>query len=149
MASSNDRTHLVVIFGGQSAEHEVSCTTAAHVLAAADQSKYTLSAVGITREGQWVQASEAMEALARGAEKLPETLDARGPTTAMMAAVSAPTPGQQVVVMPLLHGPLGEDGTIQGLLELAGVPYVGSGVLGSALRLGQRAGQRTVNPLCL
>ncbi len=135
MASSGDQIHLVVLFGGQSAEHDVSCTTAAHVLAAANPDKYSLSAVGITRDGQWVQAQDAMEALTRGAAQLPAALTADGPATAMMAAVTAPVLGQKVVVLPVLHGPLGEDGTVQGMLELAGVPYVGAGVLGSALAM--------------
>jgi len=135
MASSGEQIHLVVLFGGQSAEHEVSCTTAAHVLAAADPNKYSLSPIGITREGQWVQAQDAMKALARGADQLPAALAADGPSTAMVAAVTAPLPGQRVVVLPVLHGPLGEDGTVQGMLELAGVPYVGAGVLGSALAM--------------
>ncbi len=135
MLSNGEQIHLVVIFGGQSAEHDVSCTTAAHVLAAADPNKYTVSAVGITREGQWVRAQDAIEALEKGVEHLPAALAPTGETTSMVAAVATPKPGQTVVVLPLLHGPLGEDGTVQGMLELTGVPYVGAGVLGSALAM--------------
>jgi D-alanine-D-alanine ligase len=132
-----DRVRLIVIFGGQSAEHEVSCTTAAHVLRAVDPSRYDMLPVGITREGTWVQADDARAALERGmsalAPALPDRLEAAGTAVEPLRTVT-PAPGDlPVVVLPLLHGPHGEDGTVQGLLELAGVPYVGSGVLASAL----------------
>ena len=127
---------LVVVFGGQSAEHDVSCTTASHVLAAADPSRYEIEAIGITRTGRVVRAEAAMAALASGAAELPPALNPEGPSTDLTTVAARPVePGQTVVVLPLLHGPLGEDGTIQGLLELAGVPYVGSGVLGSAVTM--------------
>ncbi len=124
-----------MIFGGQSAEHDVSCTTATHVLAAADRSRYDLIPIGITRDGDWVQANEAAAILADSTRSLPPQLDPSGPHTDLLPAVTSPEPGQQVVVLPLLHGPMGEDGTVQGMLELAGVPYVGAGVLGSALTM--------------
>ncbi len=126
---------LVVVFGGQSAEHAVSCTTASHVLAAADPSKYSIEAIAITRTGEVVRADDAMRALAEGAQALPPALTAEGTSTDLATAVVPVAADQQVVVLPLLHGPLGEDGTIQGLLELANVPYVGSGVLGSAVTM--------------
>ncbi len=128
------RTRLVVLFGGQSAEHDVSCTTATHVLRAADPEHYEIDAVGITRDGSFVRAEAAMAALADGAMSLPAALDPSGPSTDLVSVVHPDVTGNQpVVVLPLLHGPLGEDGTVQGMLELANVPYVGSGVLGSAL----------------
>lgn len=126
---------LVVIFGGESAEHDVSCTTAVHVLAATNPDRYDIHAIGITREGQWVQADDVMAALAAGVGSLPERLVAAGPSTHLVSAVTPTRPDQQVVVLPLLHGPLGEDGTIQGMLELTDVAYVGAGVLGSALTM--------------
>lgn len=127
---------LVVLFGGQSAEHDVSCVTAAHVLRAADPGRYAIEALGITREGQWVTAEHAPRALERGAPALPAALSATGPAVDPTDAVVASAGSDEtVVVFPLLHGPMGEDGTVQGLLELAGVPYVGSGVLGSALAM--------------
>ncbi|MEA2843433.1 MAG: D-alanine-D-alanine ligase, partial [Actinomycetota bacterium] len=110
-------TLLVLLFGGRSAEHEVSCVTAAHVLAAADPSRYDVVAVGITRDGAWVRAEAAADALV-----------AEGPPVDLASLLTPDT-----VVFPLLHGPFGEDGTVQGQLELAGVPYVGAGVLGSAV----------------
>jgi D-alanine-D-alanine ligase len=133
---SNERINLVVLFGGQSAEHDVSCTTAAHVLAAADPDKYRITPVGISTEGQWAIATEAAEALAIGPGALPSRLDPRGtslsPTTMLGEAADQP---ERTVVLPLLHGPMGEDGTVQGLLELANVAYVGAGVLGSAVAM--------------
>jgi D-alanine-D-alanine ligase len=131
-----DRVRLVVLFGGRSAEHEVSCTTAAHVLAAADPDRYEVVPVGITREGAWVQAGEARATLLEGARGLPEQvapLTATGATVEPLPTVTPAAGGLPVVVLPLLHGPQGEDGTVQGMLELGGVPYVGSGVLASAL----------------
>lgn len=128
-----ERVRLVVLFGGQSAEHEVSCTTAAHVLRAVDTARYDVVPVGITREGTWVQADEAVAALERGAAELPNQLTAAGTAIEPLPAVARARADVPVVVLPLLHGPHGEDGTVQGLLELAGVPYVGAGVLSSAL----------------
>jgi D-alanine-D-alanine ligase len=132
-----DRVRLVVLFGGQSAEHEVSCTTAAHVLRAVDPDRYDVVPVGITREGSWVQADDAQAALARGAAALPplDRLEATGAAVEPLRTVAPSADDLPVVVLPLLHGPQGEDGTVQGLLELAGVPYVGSGVLASALAM--------------
>ena len=131
---SSGRLRLVVLFGGQSAEHEVSLVTARHVLAAADPARYDIRPVAITPDGRWVFAEDAARALAAGPEALPEALPAEGPEISPLPAVT-PEPGEQVVVFPLLHGPLGEDGTVQGLLELAGVPFVGCGVLASALAM--------------
>ncbi len=133
---SGERINLVVLFGGQSAEHDVSRTTAAHVLAAADPAKYRVVPVGISTEGEWALATDAAAALGRGPGALPAQLDPTGealsPTTLLADAVESP---ERTVVLPLLHGPMGEDGTVQGLLELANVAYVGSGVLGSAVAM--------------
>lgn len=127
-----DRIKLVVLFGGQSAEHEVSCTSALNVLRAADRDHYELVPVGITREGRWVAADDALAALEAGSvmRALPS------PDSAPASLELEPLPtvsGDRVVVLPLLHGPMGEDGTVQGLCELAGVPYVGAGVAASAV----------------
>ena len=133
---TDDRVHLVVIFGGQSAEHDVSCTTAAHVLRAADPTKYRITPIGISTDGQWAIAEGAAAALAAGPDALPGRLDPSGPAvspTPMLTDAVRST--GQTVILPLLHGPLGEDGTVQGMLELADVPYVGSGVLGSAVSM--------------
>src|SRR5439155_12106701 len=131
-----ERVRLVVLFGGRSAEHEVSCTSAVSVLQALDPDRYDVVPVGVTREGRWVLAEEAAKVLAAGGPKaLPPALMAEGPVVGPLETVAETIDGGPTVVLPLLHGPFGEDGTVQGLCELAGVPYVGSGVLGSALAM--------------
>ncbi|MGB3734609.1 MAG: D-alanine--D-alanine ligase family protein [Ilumatobacter sp.] len=132
----DDRISLIVLFGGESAEHDVSCTTAAHVLAAADPSRYRITPVGISTGGQWAVADAALAALDAGPGRLPGRLDPTGSDvspTALLSAASAES--STTVVMPLLHGPMGEDGTVQGLIELANLPYVGAGVLASAVAM--------------
>ncbi len=137
--TSPGRIRLIVLFGGQSAEHEVSCESAYHVLRAVDPDRYDLQAIGITREGQWVRADDATAALGAGTRATmssgrPERLETVGTTIEPLPTIR-PTASDDrpVVVLPLLHGTRGEDGTVQGLLELANVPFVGAGVLGSAL----------------
>jgi D-alanine-D-alanine ligase len=125
----DERLRLVVLFGGRSAEHEVSCVTAAHVLAALDHRRYEVVPVGITPEGRWVLDKELAAAVAAGAR--PD----RCPVAGEEVEPTEVAGGPGVVVFPLLHGPYGEDGTVQGLLEMVGVPYVGSGVLASALAM--------------
>jgi D-alanine-D-alanine ligase len=133
---SGERIHLVVLFGGESAEHDVSCTTAAHVLRAADPTRYRITPVGISTEGQWALAHEAVEALIEGPHAVPGRLNPLGtdvsPTPMLADAASS---DEVTVVLPLLHGPMGEDGTVQGMLDLANIAYVGSGVLGSAVSM--------------
>ncbi len=128
------RIRLVMLYGGQSAEHEVSLVTARHVIAATDPERYDVSPVAIGKDGRWVLAHDATRALASGPDALPDGLPTSGEPTEPARAL-AQADDEQVVVFPLLHGPLGEDGTVQGLLELAGVPYVGCGVLASALAM--------------
>ena len=140
---------LVVLFGGRSAEHDVSCVSARYVVAAADPQRYVVEPVGITREGRWVRAEEAIEALGAGPDALPERLSAVGPEVEPLPALTSGSelrgagrgsdPGVSTVVLPILHGPMGEDGTVQGLLELARVPYAGAGVLASALCMDKTA----------
>jgi D-alanine-D-alanine ligase len=139
------KPRIAVVFGGRSSEHAVSCATAGSVLAAIDPQRYDVVPVGITHDGRWVLESDDPDRLAiTSAEKLPEV----DPTRATVSLASErggselvvhdPTAvphklGEVDVVFPLLHGPWGEDGTIQGLLEMAGVRYVGAGVLASAV----------------
>jgi D-alanine-D-alanine ligase len=125
------RLRVAVIFGGRSSEHAVSCVTAGSVLAALDPERYEAVPVGITTSGRWVIADTT--ALTMHGHDLPSV-------TAAGAAVAIPGDptalpdalGPIDVAFPVLHGPYGEDGTVQGLLELAGIPYVGSGVFASA-----------------
>ena len=132
------RQMLVVLFGGQSAEHDVSRVTASHVMRAADPSRYDIVAVGIDRDGAW-RMSSGHDWRGDAPRTIPEPLEVSGPVVDPTAAVTR-HPG--AVVVPLLHGPMGEDGTVQGLLELAGVPYVGSGVLASALAMDKGIAKR-------
>lgn len=135
MDTSGARTTLVVLYGGQSAEHDVSCVTAAHVLRAADPAKYRTVAIAIDRNGHW-HLPHLPELPSGGADPsaIPARLDAVGTVTST-SAFTALAHTDETVVMPLIHGPLGEDGTVQGLLELINVPYVGSGVLASAVAM--------------
>ena len=131
-----DHVRLIVLFGGRSAEHDVSRVSASHVLRAVDPQRYDVVPVAITREGRWQLARAAAGLLDAGrADELPESLDIDGPETSPLPALIGGTESVPTVVLPILHGPNGEDGTVQGLLELAGVPYVGSGVLGSAVAM--------------
>lgn len=162
---SEAKTLLVVVYGGRSAEHEVSCVSALNVVSAVDSRRYELNVVGITTSGAWLDATSAALAAASGGAQtlpspdslaapagvpLPETAGTRAfprlSTDLLLGAPAAPAAlasdapagtglGQnprRTVVFPLLHGPMGEDGTLQGLLELAGVAYCGPGVAGCA-----------------
>jgi D-alanine-D-alanine ligase len=143
-SASGRRLRVAVVFGGRSSEHGVSCLTAGEVIKAIDQSRFEVVPVGITREGRWVLESDDPARFAIADRRLP-VVDGDGAEVVLAGDPSRPhltvqepgemprTLGQVDVVMPLLHGPWGEDGTIQGLLELAGVRYVGAGVLASAV----------------
>jgi D-alanine-D-alanine ligase len=126
----------MLVFGGRSAEHDVSRVTAVAVARALDPARYEVVPVAITREGRWLLADAARELIARDPAALPAALDVEGSQLEQLGTVVA-SPGSDGlgvdVVFPLLHGPYGEDGTVQGLLDLADLPYVGSGVLGSAV----------------
>jgi len=151
MATGNERKLRVgVIFGGRSGEHEVSLVSAQSVLKMLDRQKYEIVPIGITRAGRWITAGDPMRALLSGMREddtLPAALLADPERQAVLALAPAPQQsGESVlratpldVVFPVLHGPLGEDGSVQGLLELANIPYVGAGVLASALAMDKAA----------
>jgi D-alanine-D-alanine ligase len=125
---------VMVVFGGRSGEHEVSLASARAITEALKKSgRHEVVPVGITREGRWISSGEPMRELESRSGHLPDgsDLDISGPPASTSEKLPAGL-GSVDVVFPVLHGPYGEDGTIQGMLELAGVPYVGSGVLGSA-----------------
>jgi D-alanine-D-alanine ligase len=122
----------MLLFGGRSAEHDVSRATAVAVAAALDPQRYEVMPVGITTDGRWLLAGEARELLESSRDALPAAFAVEGEVVPVPTASTRASLDVDVVV-PLLHGPYGEDGTVQGLLELAGLPYVGSGVLGSAV----------------
>ena len=143
-ADPGSRIRLIVLFGGVSAEHEVSCVSAVHVLRAVDPSRYDVVPVGITPAGQWVLSETTTKALASGPDALPDQLLVEGPDIEPLPTLVDRDPSGPTVVLPLLHGPMGEDGTVQGLLELAGVPYVGAGVLGSALCMDKAVAKQVI-----
>lgn len=136
------RTRVAVVFGGRSEEHAISCATAASVLRTLDRSRYDVLPVGITREGHWVLVPDDPDALEIRDGRLPQVQDTGRQVVVPLGGVEhewtvlgpegAESLGEVDVVFPLLHGPFGEDGTIQGLLELADLRYVGCGVLASA-----------------
>jgi len=127
-SDNNSKINVVVLFGGESAEHDVSCVTAAHVLRALNIDNYEITTVGITRQGDWVNVKSESNAVA-------ERLVATGQQTNISQILQNTNSSARTVVIPLLHGPMGEDGTVQGALELAHVAYVGAGVLGSAIAM--------------
>ncbi|GLY72672.1 D-alanine--D-alanine ligase family protein [Actinoallomurus iriomotensis] len=135
------RIRVAVVFGGRSSEHAISCLTAGSIIAAIDPDRYEVVPVGIARDGSWVLASGQRLAVEGGrlpevaADGAPLALPFDRPGGGLMVVEPGEVPralGEVDVVLPLLHGPYGEDGTIQGLLELAGVRYVGAGVFASA-----------------
>jgi D-alanine-D-alanine ligase len=150
------KIRVAVVFGGRGPEHSVSCMGGGNMLRSIDRDKYEVVPVGITREGNWVLAADeparlmpadgqlpSVEAVAEpGAQVVPWGSQAPVAPGSSGQALVASAPGriphllsEVDVVLPVLHGPFGEDGTIQGLLEMAGVPYVGSGVLASAVSM--------------
>jgi D-alanine-D-alanine ligase len=121
-----------VIFGGRSGEHEISLRSAESILRSLDRTKYDVIPIGITHEGKWLASKNAMALLPPG-EAIQKTLATGSPVTLPPEPASQDGVGLADVIFPVLHGTYGEDGTIQGLLELANIPYVGAGVLGSAV----------------
>ncbi len=129
------RLRVGVVFGGRSGEHEVSLRSARFVLDNLDPAKYEVVPIGVTKSGEWLLDRDPMRLLSA------ETPDANGattlPVTLPTGAIDRPSPAAKIgdldVLFPVMHGTYGEDGTVQGLLELAGLPYVGAGVTGSAV----------------
>ena len=145
MTQEKKRLRVGVLFGGRSGEHEVSLASAASVLRGLDPDKYEAVPIGITKEGHWLVGAGAQKMLPevlRGGKRVMMTAD---PTDAALVPLDPAERGggQRLdVVFPVMHGTYGEDGTIQGLLELAGVPFVGAGVLGSAIAMDKDVAKR-------
>ena len=143
--SPSRKPRVAIVFGGRSSEHAISCVTAGNVLGVIDRSAYDVVPIGIAADGRWVLESGDTDRLQiKGPGELPAvdgdrasvTLLRETDTTDLVVHEAAQPPqtlGEVDVVFPLLHGPWGEDGTIQGMFEMAGVRYVGAGVLASAL----------------
>ena len=126
---------VAVICGGRSSEHEVSCISAGGVISAIDRSKFEPILIGITKGGHWVLLPEDSSLTINDGD-LPEVVDSAQRVVVDVAGFSVAGKDLKIdLVFPLLHGPYGEDGTIQGLLEMANLPYVGSGVLASAVAM--------------
>ncbi len=142
-AMSRDKVRVAVVFGGRSSEHAISCVSAGAVMSHLDPERFEVVPVGITRDGAWVLGTSDPRELVISDRELP-SVEAGGtavalpgdPTRGGLVVLDPDRAGEVFsgvdVVFPVLHGPFGEDGTIQGLLEMAGVPYVGAGVLASA-----------------
>jgi D-alanine-D-alanine ligase len=147
--SEQRKIRVAVVFGGRGPEHAVSCMGGGNMLASIDRDRYDVVPIGITRDGNWVQVADEPGRLVITGGQLPSVEAIAEPGSGVVpwaqqgaGAIAASAPGQiphllgEVdVVLPVLHGPFGEDGTIQGLLEMAGVPYVGAGVLASAVSM--------------
>lgn len=135
-----------LLFGGRSVEHEVSLASASSILGALDSSRYEVTLVAVGPDGRWHLGASSLPlaSAVEGAEiNLPAT---PGEHTIVTLGTDASEPGQDLdVVFPMIHGRGGEDGSLQGLLELAGVPYVGSGVLGSALQMDKEVTKRLLH----
>lgn len=147
---SGAKPRVAVLFGGRSSEHSISCVTAVGVLGAIDRGKYDVVPVGVSKDGRWVLAGEETTSWALDSAQLPEVEGNAAPVTlvghgdlakgsggaSLISSAPGEVPGllgEVDVVFPLFHGPFGEDGTIQGMLELVNVRYVGAGVLASAV----------------
>ncbi|MEV6879274.1 D-alanine--D-alanine ligase family protein [Amycolatopsis sp. NPDC051128] len=148
----SEKIRVAVVFGGRSSEHTISCLSAGSVLGNLDPERFEAVPVGITRGGRWVLGSGDSAQLAIRGRELPSVEDGKGlvlagdPSSQGLVAVE---PGRESetlsrvdVVFPVLHGAFGEDGTIQGLLELAGIPYVGPGVLASAAAMDKETAKK-------
>jgi len=145
----SSKIRVGVLFGGRSGEHEISLRSALSVMSAMDPDRYEIVPIGIDRDGKWYLESDALKMLAAATPHLAALSAGDTPVTLLphpdsRALVRAPAPGDLArtggavageldVIFPVLHGTFGEDGTVQGLLDLTGIPYVGAGVLGSAI----------------
>lgn len=141
----NNKIRVAVVFGGRSDEHDVSLRSARTVIDALDPGRYEIVPMGITREGRWIAGDDPMAALidaspmfhlGAGEQKVEPTSERQVvPVIGSDAVIPDGVADGVDVFFPVLHGPMGEDGTIQGMLEMAGLPYVGSGVLGASVSM--------------
>ncbi|MFD7645895.1 D-alanine--D-alanine ligase family protein [Kitasatospora sp. NPDC059795] len=158
------KPRVAIVFGGRSSEHGVSVVTAASVLRSIDRSKYEVLPIGITHEGRWALVGDEPARMTITDGRMPDVDQVAESTEGQVALPVAPgnrdvvwsepgaapkVLGEVDVVLPLLHGPWGEDGTLQGLLELSGVPYVGSGVLASSVGMDKEFTKRIIESLGL
>lgn len=146
MTSNRKRLRVGVLFGGRSGEHEVSLASAASVIRALDPEKYEPIPIGISKDGRWLVGAGAQKMLPEVLKSGQRVILPADPTTGSLMPIggeSGANPSLRLdVVFPVLHGTFGEDGTVQGLLDLAGLPYVGAGVLGSAVGMDKEVQKR-------
>src|SRR5215470_10705289 len=145
MTTEKKRLRVGVLFGGRSGEHEVSLASAASVVRGLDPEKYEAVPIGISKEGHWLVGSAAQKMLPEVLKAGQRVVMAADPTDAALIPLdrSGGAGGQRLdVIFPVMHGTYGEDGTIQGLLDLAGLPFVGAGVLGSAIGMDKDVSKR-------
>jgi D-alanine-D-alanine ligase len=136
MTPEKKRLRIGILFGGRSGEHEVSLASAASVIRGLDPDKYEVVPIGITKEGHWLIGGGAQKMLPEVLRTGQRVTMSADPTDAALVRLDGSGGGQRIdVVFPVMHGTFGEDGTIQGLLDLAGLPFVGAGVLGSAIAM--------------
>jgi D-alanine-D-alanine ligase len=137
------RLRVGVLFGGRSGEHEVSLASAASVIRELDPDKYEAVPIGVSKEGHWLIGGAAQKMLPEVIKSGQRVVMAADPTDAALIPLDRSGGGQRLdVVFPVMHGTYGEDGTIQGLLDLAGLPFVGAGVLGSAVAMDKDIAKR-------
>src|SRR5271163_1361370 len=143
MTPDKKRLRIGVLFGGRSGEHEVSLASAASVIRGLDPDKYEVVPIGITKEGHWLIGGGAQKLLPEVLRTGQRVTMSADPTDAALVRLDGSAGGQRIdVVFPVMHGTFGEDGTIQGLLDLAGLPFVGAGVLGSAIAMDKDVAKR-------
>ncbi|MFI9275383.1 D-alanine--D-alanine ligase family protein [Kitasatospora sp. NPDC052896] len=158
-ARDGRKPRVAIVFGGRSSEHAISVSTAGSVLKAIDRTRYDVLPIGITQEGRWALVSDEPARMAITDGRLPDVAQIAEQAEGQVALPTSPASREVVwsepgsapkalgdvdVVLPLLHGPWGEDGTLQGLLELSGVPYVGSGVLASSVGMDKEYTKRVL-----
>lgn len=137
----DQKLRVVLLFGGRSGEHEVSLNSAQSIFKAIDRTRYNVETIGINKQGQWFWGVLPETLIKEGFPPADQThqvtlvIDSINPHFMALDGQTLPNQGQFDLIFPVLHGPYGEDGTLQGLLEMANVPYVGSGVLGSSLAM--------------
>ena len=145
MSTSGKKLRVGILFGGKSGEHEISLRSARSIIKAIDRNKYKVIELGITKDGRWLPPEESIGLLEgrSAAELMSGNGESSGVSLSLASTAADPSSGAPIdVVFPVLHGTFGEDGTIQGLFELADIAYVGSGVLGSAAGMDKDAMKR-------
>ena len=142
------KTRVAIVYGGRSTEHEISILSARNILASLDKDRFEVTLIGIDKEGRWSLQDPKLLLDAptdprqvKLQDNCPPVAMAPRPTGGMLEGVGAP---KIDVIFPILHGPMGEDGTMQGIFELAEIPYVGSGVLGSSVSMDKDSMKRVL-----